>query len=334
MDAKPLVSVVIASRNRVRLLTRTLEALAIQDYPQERFEVLVADNGSTDATAAVVQAIARQRNGCAVRYLQVTEPGKSRAVNAALREVRGSIVAFTDDDVRPARTWVARLARALEERDVDFVAGRVLPEWEIDPPRWMSPALFGVLAIPDGGSLRLRIERGVNDHIMPIGANMAVRADVLQRVGGLREDLGKLEGTLRTGEDHEFFLRLIHHGFRGLYEPEAVVCHWVPRHRLNRAYFRRWLYQNGRDVARLQDAYPRSGRRLFRVPLYLWRDAVTSAFTTLTAAATRDHRRRFAASLRLIWLAGYASHAWLARSADVSAPAVSSQTREGAVSVV
>src|SRR5262249_8935063 len=245
---KPLLSVVLATRNRRALLESTLEALLAQEWPASDYEIVVADNGSTDGTADGVRHIAARSGVCAVRYLFVGEPGKSRALNAALPHVRGDLLALTDDDVRPDPRWLAAIAAAFDG-GVQFVVGRVLPDWEAPPPGWMSPALYGVLAVPDGGTTDLPIARGLNAHIMAIGANMAVRADVARRIGGFRTDLGKLEGTLRTGEDHEFFLRLLHTGCRGVYEPRALVRHRVGAERLVPSYFRRWFHQNGRDVA-------------------------------------------------------------------------------------
>jgi hypothetical protein len=99
---------------------------------------------------------------------------------------------------------------------------------------------------------------------------------------------------------------MIHAGFRGVYQPDAVVHHWVPRERLDRDYFRHWLYQNGRDVARLETSYPLACRRLLRVPGYLWRQAGAD----LQAAFTTDRARRFAASARLHWMAGYLRESW------------------------
>jgi glycosyltransferase involved in cell wall biosynthesis len=308
---KPFASVIIATRNREALLGRTLDALAEQDWPPDRVEVIVADNGSTDRTRDAVERAARRPGGGAIRYLHVAEPGKSHAVNAAFSHARGDLFALTDDDVRPSREWLTRLLRPFEAEEIDFVAGRIEPDWETPPPHWMSPALYGVLAIPDGGSARLFIRLGVNDHVMPIGANMAVRASVVHRLGGLRTDLGKLEGTLRTGEDHELFLRLLHSGLRGCYEPAAVVSHRVPRERLRRAYFRRWLFQNGQDVAKLQKIYRQPGRRLLKVPRGLWRDAAQAVRRGIGASIAGDPARRFAASVRLIWIAGYLRESWI-----------------------
>src|SRR5262249_5441692 len=141
-------------------------------------------------------------------YRHVATPGKSHAVNALFDDVTAEVIALTDDDVIPEPGWLPAIARAFDETGADFVAGRILPRWETDPPPWLSAALHGVLAVPDNGETRLTLGPDGNGRdVIPIGANMAVRASVVRRVGGLRHDLGKLRGTLRTGEDHEFFLR-------------------------------------------------------------------------------------------------------------------------------
>jgi glycosyltransferase involved in cell wall biosynthesis len=111
-----------------------------------------------------------------VRYLYVAEPGKSHAVNAALRIARGDLLAFTDDDVTPEPAWIERMSIAFNETDADFVAGRILPRWEVAPPWWVSRALYGALSVVDNGEERLTIGAGGRDAVMAQGGNMAVRA--------------------------------------------------------------------------------------------------------------------------------------------------------------
>ena len=319
------VSIVIATRNRSALLEQTLHGLARQRWPADRLEIIVSDNGSTDATREVVaRAATRLRQGgggvtpargVPIRYLWVGQPGKSQAVNAALQVTRGEIVAFTDDDVQPDAEWVPALVRALEETHSDFVAGRIRPIWEIEPPGWMSPSLYGVLAIPDNGPVRLPITADTPAHVMPIGANMAVRAAAIARLGGLRTDLGKLAGSLRTGEDHEFFLRLLDAGCRGVYEPGALVGHLVPAARLERGYFRRWLHQNGRDVARIERSHAASLPFVLGAPRYLWRQLIADAMSTVRASIGGDDARRFASAVRVLWFAGYLRESWFGEAA-------------------
>lgn len=313
MAVAPYVSVVVATRNRAGLLRDMLAALADQRWPRDRFEVIVADNGSGDGTAAVVGEHSSRQNGPPIRYVYVAEPGKSNAVNRGLSQAQGDLLAFTDDDVLPEPTWIERLARAFDDTGADFAAGRILPIWEQPPPSWMSPVLYGALAIPDNGERRLTIGADARHGPMPIGANMAVRRTVVERIGGLRSDLGKLAGTLRTGEDHEFFLRMTQAGCRGVYEPTALVRHRVSAERLTRGYFRRWLHQNGRDVARLEAAYTAGTRRWLAVPRYLWRDAALDASRGIKAAIAGDARQRFASAVRLIWFFGYVRETWFGR---------------------
>jgi glucosyl-dolichyl phosphate glucuronosyltransferase len=319
------VSIVIATRNRATLLARTLDALRVQRWPSDRLEIIVADNGSADATPAVVERAGR--GDTCIRYLFVPRPGKSYAVNAALAIARGDLIAFTDDDVRPDPGWIAALVQAVEESGADFVAGRIRPIWGATPPPWMSPALHGVLAVPDNGDRRLAISADAASSAMPIGANMAVRAEVVRRLGGLRTDLGKLSGSLRTGEDHEFFLRLLHGGCRGVYEPAALVRHLVPKERLQRSYFRRWLHQNGRDVAWLERAYPAATPFLLGVPRYLWRQCAGHAVAAAAAALRGDEATRFASALRVLWFAGYLRTAWFAPASEPPRPLVTAEGR-------
>ncbi len=314
-DRPPFFSVVIATRNREALLAETLDALVDQRWPGDRFEILVADNGSTDGTRAVVRRVTTRSSSPRIHYRYVAQLGKSHAVNAILPEVSGSLVALTDDDVCPEPDWLERLAAAFTETHADFVAGRILPRWECEPPAWLSSTLYGVLAIPDNGEVRLTLGPGGDGQgVIPIGANMAVRTSVIRRLGGLRDDLGKLSGTLRTGEDHEFYLRMLQAGCCGVYEPTARVRHFVPRERLEPSYFCRWVYQNGRDVSRLESAYATAVRKLFGVPRYLWRQAAADAAATLGALFVADERRRFATFVRLIWFGGYVRNAWWGRS--------------------
>jgi len=306
-----VVSVIIATRNRCGLLQKALAALTQQTCAPGSLEIIVADNGSTDRTREVVEAYAR---AVPVRYLSVPDLGKSHAINAGLAAATGDVIALTDDDVVPDSGWIDAIGEAFAREDCDFVAGRVIPLWEVEPPAWLAPALHGVLAVSDNGDEPRRLDISENTHIMPVGANMAARAGVFKRLGGLRTDLGKLEGTLRTGEDHEFYLRLLHAGCRGFYEPRALVQHFVPESRLNRAYFRRWLFQNGQIVARLEMAYPRRATRLFRVPRYLWRTAAQDAGRWLSAAVRGNTANGFAAAMRMMWFAGYLRAAWFGSS--------------------
>ena len=306
-----MISVVIATFNRSRFLERTLRALEEQSVPAMSFEVIVADNGSTDRTGELLEEF-RSRDRLDLRVLHVPDPGKSGALNMAVARARGDLLVLTDDDVVPEPAWLEAFDSTFAAADVDFAAGRIFPAWEVPPPAWLSPELYGVLAVPDGGPER-RFLTGVGDPTMPIGANMAVRRRVVEQVGGWRKDLGALRGTLRTGEDHEFFLRMLQAGCRGIYEPAARVRHFVPADRLRRAYFLRWVYGNGRVVALLENEFPTTDRYLLNVPRYLWGGAFRDVSTAVRTIARPDPAPWFASAARLAWFAGYLRQAWASR---------------------
>jgi len=303
-----MISVVIATRDRAALLEATLEALCAQESPGCPFEILIVDNGSVDSTATVVAEAARRSN-VPIRYLTEEKSGKSHALNTAVDQARGDLLALTDDDVLPSPGWLAAFARTFSETGVDYAAGRILPLWEAPPPRWLTPSLHGVLAIPDGGTRRLALT-GIHDQVMPIGANMAIRRAVLESIGGWNPNLGKLKNTLRTGEDHEFALRLVAAGFKGVYEPEASVLHRVPADRLRLAYFARWYYGNGQMEAGLESDYPSTDRYLLGIPRYLWRRLGNDLLSMLGGLVTVDPRRSTAGAMRLTWFAGYLRGRW------------------------
>lgn len=318
-----MISVLIATRDRAPLLAATLDALAVQQWPGP-YEVLVVDNGSKDATRSVVETAAA-RSTAPVLYRHEPRPGKSHALNTAVLHAHGDLLVLTDDDVLPGPNWLAAYAHAFENPTLDFAAGRILPLWEAQPPRWMSPALYGVLAIPDGGTVRLPLGKRLNDHIMPIGANMAIRRQVIDRVGGWNPDLGKLLNTLRTGEDHEFALKMTKANLRGMYEPDAWVRHRVPADRLTRAYFRRWFFDNGTIVAGFEPLFPTTTHYVLGVPRYLWRQALGSCASVIRGAATADPKRVAAGEMRVLWLAGYVWGRW--RAGRAPAPTGSEPAR-------
>lgn len=304
-----MISIIIATRDRAALLHATLEAISSQQSPGWPFEVLVVDNASTDETRDVVAA-ASSRMAAPVIYLHEPRPGKSHALNTAVGHARGDLLVFTDDDVVPAPGWLAGYTRTFMETGADYAVGRILPLWEAPPPAWISSALYGVLAVPDGGTERLMIQEKPNNHIMPLGANMAVGRKVVDTIGGWNTDLGKLQGTLRTGEDHEFALRMLAAGFRGVYEPDAIVQHRVPGERLRLSYFLRWFYDNGAIVAGLERDYPTTPHYVLRVPRHLWREWLGDVTTLTLALLQLDSRTTVARGMRLVWFVGFVRARW------------------------
>jgi glycosyltransferase involved in cell wall biosynthesis len=237
------VSVVLCTRDREQLLRTALASVITALGPED--EVVVVDNAPrTDATATVVRELADPR----LRYVLQPRPGLSVARNTGARAARGELLAFTDDDVVVDAGWVVGLSRGFTRTaGVGCVTGLV-PSAELDTDAqhffdrkvaWSSsctPRLFDLDGRRDEGVLY-----PYSAGIFGTGANFAISREAFDVLGGFDEALGA--GALtRGGEDLDWFVRTLTHGFVLAYEPSAVVWH---RHRRDLEALRDQLYGYG-----------------------------------------------------------------------------------------
>jgi glycosyltransferase involved in cell wall biosynthesis len=224
----PFVSVIIPTRDRADQLRRCLDSLLASDYPDNRFEVIVVDNGSiTSDTEDLVHELRDGR----VLYIEEAVSGSASARNAGARIARGDLFAFTDDDVRIDREWLLSLARAFSVvSNVGCVTGLILP-MEIETPAQALLEEYGGFAkgferrIYDLGRYRPPIPTfPFSAGMLGSGTSMAFSAAAFRDLGGFDPSLGN--GTpARGGVDIEMFFRTIVEGYRLVYEPRAIVHH-------------------------------------------------------------------------------------------------------------
>jgi glycosyltransferase involved in cell wall biosynthesis len=250
------ITVILCTYNRCQTLARTLDSVATSTLPNSvEWEVLVVDNNSSDQTHEVVDDFCRRYPG-RFRYLFERRQGKSYALNTGIREARGEVLAFTDDDVTVEPEWLQHLTAALgRAAQWAGAGGRILPAQTFVQPRWMSLeepySLGGALCgLFDFGDDPRKLDRA------PYGANMAFRKDMFEKYGGFRTDLGPPPGGEMQGEDGEFGLRLMAAGERLRYEPWAIVHHPVSMDRLKKEYFLAWWFRYGRAQIRMKGKRP------------------------------------------------------------------------------
>ena len=226
--ALPLVTVAICTKDRPEGLERLLRSLSDQTSAlptgSAGLDILLVDNAPSDERT---RELAARLSG--IRYVREPRPGLNFARNRALREARGEIVAFLDDDVIVDAHWSTGLANAwAENQDAAAFTGQVLPmELEtkaqavfeyrggfrrgFDRVRY-GPVLPGNRLYPGGAG------------IFGAGANMAFRTDVVQRLGGFDEALDT-GAALPGGGDLDMFYRIIRAGHALIYEPRFLVFH-------------------------------------------------------------------------------------------------------------
>jgi succinoglycan biosynthesis protein ExoA len=245
----PFVSVIVPVRNEERYVGECLACLAGQDYPPDRFEVLVVDGRSTDRSREVAEHFLR--NGAMdVRLLDNPDGTTSRALNIGISEARGEVIARVDAHAAPAPDFLLESVAALRASGADAVGG---------PIRSVGRGLVGeaialAMSFPFGiGNAAFRYsEREQFTDTVPFPT---YRRDVFERVG-LFEDIA-------AGEDDEFHLRLGERGGRLLLTPRiGVVYH--PRSSISDLV--RQYFSYGKAKARVLSLHPGSTRLRQLVP--------------------------------------------------------------------
>jgi cellulose synthase/poly-beta-1,6-N-acetylglucosamine synthase-like glycosyltransferase len=219
----PYVSVIVPVRDGESMISACLDSILATDYPPDRREILVVDNGSSDGTASLIQARP-------VRYLREPKRGVSNARNRGIAESRGEILAFVDADCLVEPQWLTELVRPFEDPEVGSVAG----DLQHTPP---TTAAERQAARMLGNWQRFAF---TSDPAYPITANAAYRRDVLDRIG-------PFDPHMTRAQDVELGLRFQERsGLRLAYAERATARH---RNRsTQRGFFRQqlgWAYGAG-----------------------------------------------------------------------------------------
>jgi glycosyltransferase involved in cell wall biosynthesis len=288
MDRPVDFTVLICTRDRTESLKQTLAALESLQF-NGTFEVLVVDNGPTDATRALTDEM-NLASATEYRYLPCPVRGKSHALNLGVRAARGECIAFTDDDAIPRRDWLTRLSDTFTQHGADWAYGRVEPRWLSEPPRWFTPELNGLFALLDHGSATF-VAKGDTPEF--IGVNCAVRRSAILALGEYRVDLGPTSSLGGGGEDSDMFTRALLAGQRVVYDPQVVVEHMIAAERTTRAFHRRRMTAGRLNNYRLAVSAPYAGPKLLGVPRYFWAAALTDLWGWISASVRLDRPKAF-----------------------------------------
>jgi GT2 family glycosyltransferase len=227
--AMPSVSVVVCTHNGAATLHDCLEGIAALEYPD--YEVIVVDDGSTDATAAVAAEYG-------ARVLTTAHRGLAAARNTGLAAAHGEIVAYIDDDARPDPDWLTFLAMSFA----------TTPHVAVGGPNVAHPAdgaIASCVANSPGGPVHVLVSDTEAEHLP--GCNSAFRKDALDAIGGFDRRF------TAAGDDVDVCWRLHDAGLTLGFSPGAVV--WHHSRSSVRAYWRQQVGY-GRAEALLERKWP------------------------------------------------------------------------------
>ncbi len=215
------LSVIVATRNRAHAIGGCLDSIAsaIAHAGPIDAEIVVVDNGSTDQTAAVLEAWA-EASDVPVRVLQEHRTGKARALNRALGAARGEILAFTDDDCRLSLEYVNDLLRhSAADAELVLRGGRI----ELGDPSDL-PFTINTGPMLERWQKKMNSARYGRFRGCIHGCNMTMRRALVERLGPFDEDFGP-GAVIGAGEDADYIYRAYLAGATLEYVPDMTAFH-------------------------------------------------------------------------------------------------------------
>lgn len=214
------ISVIIPTLNSAKTVQNTLRAIFSNDFPQELFEVIVVDNGSSDATEKTVRNFP-------VSFLKCPKRGQGPARNLGLRNAKGDIICFTDSDTLIPKDWLAKISVFLQENpEVDGVGGIVLPPKEEN--RNSIQRIAGEIYVERQGFPPVLTRTQYLKYQGSLyTANSAYRKETLDACKGFDESLWN-HYYYHDSCDIDLSWRLVKMGKNLLFNPDIKVYHHAP----------------------------------------------------------------------------------------------------------
>lgn len=230
----PAFSVIIPTHDRPRQLRQCLTALANLNYPAERYEVIVVDDGSPQRLDSVIEPF---RGRMRVHLLRQANRGPGAARNTGATTAAHDYLAFTDDDCQPDEEWLNALAARLRQRPDRMVGGKTVNRLTANPYAMASQLIVDVVYD--------YYNRDTGRAQFLASNNMAVPANLFRRLDGFDPDFDI------ASEDRDLCDRWRHAGYEISYSPGAVVSH---AHELTFRGFCKQHFSYGRGAAHYHHA--------------------------------------------------------------------------------
>jgi glycosyltransferase involved in cell wall biosynthesis len=285
--AQPRVSVVIPTHNRKEALLPTLRALAEVEYPADRWEIVLVDDGSTDGTEAAVREWAPE-SPVPFRYLQQAQAGPAAARNRGAAEATGDVLVFLDDDITVSPNFLAEHVAALAAHPGSWIAGRITHSEALRQTPF--------------GEYRFRVWERFHQQHSPdqiteteggSAANLSLPAADFRRLRGFDETF-----ATPSSEDWDLGLRARASGIRVLYHPTLTTVHndWaidLPRfcerqHTYSVADVLLWQ-KYGEESPRRMVIHRNGPVRWSDGPSLIWKKGAKRLLATLTGQALLLH---------------------------------------------
>jgi succinoglycan biosynthesis protein ExoM len=250
------ITICICTYKRVHLLPRLLNGLVLQETNGLfTFSIVVVDN---DAAKSAEKLITDFASTSKIRTSYYVEPNQNIALarNKAVQNAQGNFVCLIDDDEFPVRDWLLTLFTAYKRYGVDGVLGPIKPYFDKGSPRWVIKGKFYERMTHNTGHL--------------ISGNQGRTGNVLLNRELFSTSESPFRPKFRSGEDQDFFTRMIAKGHRFVWCNEAVAYETVPPTRWKRSFMLRRALLRGSMQRNKEDfGFASIGKSIVAVPIYV-----------------------------------------------------------------
>lgn len=240
MTHKQFVSIIIPTYNRSKLLPLTLDSFLAQDYPRDHFEIIVANNNSTDDTQEIIA------DYCArypiIRTIAEMRQGVHYARNSAAKAARGEILYFTDDDMVADRSLIEEIVKVFDlDPLIGSATGRIIGRFDVTPPRWVTKHLTNhYLSLTEKDKPEYLV---VSRNDLVFSCHEAVRREVFFLCGGFNPE--NTDGVWIGDGETGLGIRIKQAGYKFAYTSKSVIYHMIPESRTTLAYLMKRIGNQG-----------------------------------------------------------------------------------------
>ena len=242
-SATPLVSVVVCTYNRARLLNRVLKTLCQQSLEPSDYEVIVVDNNSIDDTLMTVERFCSQYAN--IQYYFEPHQGLSHARNRGWREAKGEYVAYIDDDCLASKHWLVVARDIIEQISPIAFGGPSYAFHTVSKPKWFKDSY--------GSHVQGDKARWLRQNEYLDGHNVFFQAKIFRSLGGFDPSLGMSGEDIGYGEETDLIERIrTGNPYPSIYyDPRLYVYHLVRATKMRMNWIVRQRFAMGRDCQRL-----------------------------------------------------------------------------------
>lgn len=238
-------SIIFCTYNREKYIYNALKSIADQDFSFDDYEIVLVNNNSTDSTEAICQQFETDYAKVNFRYYVETNQGLSYARNRGVKESRGDILVFVDDDATAFEHYLPAIDDFFKKYSrVSACGGPIVPVYETEKPKWLSPYTEQLLggALYEGDKVKpFKHEK------YPGGGNSAFRKEVFQKYGLFNVELGRKGTGLIGAEEKDLYDRLTRGKEEFYYLPQMGIYHYIPAKKLSIAHFNELTYSIGKS---------------------------------------------------------------------------------------